>query len=302
MSFKPLKACDWDETKVKFPLLAQPKIDGVRGLHPKDFMVARTLNRHANKFVSTSPKYNNSSLRGIDSELTLGDDITRGDLCRITSSALSTIEGEPNIFINAFDICDPCVADVPYQKRYDMLQQHVYNMNRAGFNHIKIVESHLCKNLDEFLELEERWLDLGIEGGILRALDGRYKHGRSTVREQYSMRVKRFVDEEAIIVGFTEAMENLNEATVDALGYTKRSSHQANKVGKGMVGNIIMHNDEMGDFEVGPGNLTHEERVIMWVARYNYIGKIGKFKHFPRGRKVGYRFPTFISLRDPNDM
>lgn len=302
MSFKPLKACDWDETKVKFPLFAQPKIDGVRGLHPKDFMVARTLNRHANKFVSSSPKYNNSSLRGIDSELTLGNDITRSDLCRITSSALSTIEGEPNIVINAFDICDPSVADTPYEKRYDMLQLHVYNMNRAGFNHIQIVPSFLCNNLDEFLEHEECWLEQGIEGGILRSPTGRYKHGRSTVREQYSMRVKRFVDEEALIVGFTEAMENLNEATVDALGYTKRSSHQANKVGKGMVGNIIMWNEEMGNFEVGPGNLTHEERVLMWNAQAQYIGKIGKFKHFPRGRKTGYRFPTFISVRDQNDM
>src|SRR5437899_138139 len=90
----------------------------------------------------------------------------------------------------------------------------------------------------------------GFEGVMLRKPDGPYKFGRSTVREGYLMKVKRFTQEEAVVVGYEEQETNLNEATKDALGHTKRSSHKAGKRPAGVLGALRVSNGH-GEFSIG---------------------------------------------------
>ena len=53
---------------------------------------------------------------------------------------------------------------------------------------------------------------------MARHRHGLYKLGRSTFIEQGLIKLKRFEDGEAEIIGFKEKMLNQNEATIDARG------------------------------------------------------------------------------------
>jgi hypothetical protein len=85
---KPLLATNYDESKLVFPLIAQPKIDGVRGLTIQERLVGRSLKTHANLFVTklfSQPAYN-----WLDGELTTFD-ITSPACCRITTGDINRI-------------------------------------------------------------------------------------------------------------------------------------------------------------------------------------------------------------------
>jgi hypothetical protein len=71
---------------------------------------------------------------------------------------------------------------------------------------------------------------------MLRDPNGPYKFGRSTRKEGYLLKLKRFCDSEAEVIGVVELMHNGNEAKTNALGRTERSTRKAGKTGMGVLG------------------------------------------------------------------
>ena len=96
---KPMLAEDWIESKQRFPVIVQPKVDGVRCL-VGDKLYARSLkpisNLHAHKL------FDNPDYYGFDGELYVGRDPTAEGLCRLTSSATGSIKGEPILTLMVF--------------------------------------------------------------------------------------------------------------------------------------------------------------------------------------------------------
>ena len=68
-SFKPLLAKDYDPALLRFPVLASPKIDGVRATVLNNQLVSRSLKPIPNKLVFKA--LSNSALHGVDGELTV---------------------------------------------------------------------------------------------------------------------------------------------------------------------------------------------------------------------------------------
>jgi len=64
-----------------------------------------------------------------------------------------------------------------------------------------------AEELDAF---EAACLRDGFEGVMLRSPSGRYKFGRSTLKENLLLKLKRFEDAEAQIIGFEELSHNAN--------------------------------------------------------------------------------------------
>lgn len=113
------------------------------------------------------------------------------------------------------------------------------------------------------------------------------------------MKLKRFVDAEAVIVGFEERRHNGNIATTNELGRTQRSSHAGNKIGRGDLGALIV-TDGGVQFNIGTG-FSDEERADIWNYKVAYLGSLVKYKHFPIGVKDLPRHPTFLGFRDRSD-
>lgn len=299
---RPMLASDWVKEKVRFPVIAQPKIDGVRGWNPNGKMLGRSLKPHANRH--TTQMFSHDIFKGLDGELAAESE-THPRLCSLTTSATSTIGGTPFLLWHCFDYINERTIKLPYEERYNAL---IHVVNNIG-GHLRVIPSYTCDNMDQLEELDEMLLSYGYEGTIIRDPKGLHKQGRSTVREGGLLRIKHFIEEEALVIGLTEGNRNDNEAQINELGKQFRSSHQENKIPNGMLGSMqcrILKTTEFfttGDeITVSPGVMTTEEKIWYWNHPEELINHVIKFKHFPKGVKDKPRFPNFTSLRGKNDI
>mgnify|MGYP006049321589 FL=1 len=290
-TFRPHLACDVDLAKIKYPVIALVKYDGVRMLNLDGQAVGRSLKPFRNPEIQQL--FGGPEFAGLDGELLCSDlDPTDPAQCRSTSSRTSAANGGAGLVWYLFDdLTDP---DKPYAAR----------LNSARFSYLigpvqlAQAEYRVIANEADLLAFEREVLAAGAEGLILRDPMGKHKNGRATVKEGAYMRLKRFSDAEGRCVAVHEAMHNGNEAVTNALGHTERSSHKSNLTGKAMVGAIELD----GGIMVGPGAMTHEDRVTYWANRHEIVGKLVKYKHFAYGEKAKPRMPTFLSIRDEVDV
>lgn len=314
---KPMLASDFVEAKLKFPLIAQPKVDGVRALHTTGGFTGRSLKKFKNLHITEL--FSHSALAGLDGELAAERD-THPDLCRLTSSATGTIKGEPWLLWHIFDYVTPETALLPYHhrcaellpKRFAELQQEVPHL----FPHLRMIPYEIVNSMEQLVAYEQTCLLAGYEGVIIRGLRGKHKQGRSTPTEGGLLRIKRFVDFEFTVHTIIEGDANENEAQKNELGNTFRSSHQENKVPNGMIGAMIGNVtavvkdpttgvvlfDKGAEVRVGAGCLDHTQRRCYFESQDEFKGFIHKAKFFPKGIKDKPRFPTWQSFRHEADI
>jgi DNA ligase-1 len=150
--------------------------------------------------------------------------------------------------------------------------------------------------------VEQFYLRLGYEGVILRDPESFYKFGRSTVQEQALLKLKRFDDDEATVVGFEEQMHNDNAKGKDERGYAKRSTKKAGLKGAGTLGALVCESERFTDvFNIGTG-FDEATREFIWSHRNDLRGKLVRFKYQRVGTLDAPRCPVFKGWRDPKDM
>lgn len=300
---KPMLASDWDETKVMFPVMAQPKIDGVRALNMTGALTGRSLKPFKNKY--TTSLYSQRLLAGLDGEMVAGHECDPA-LCRKTASALSTIEGTPFTLWWLFDYLNIQHHVMIYARRYEALCERVELIKKdhpAIGDYLRVVPSINCSTMDELLGFEKTCLDMGYEGVVIRDPYAYHKQGRSTIKERGLLRIKRFVDSEAEVLSYEEGQVNDNEAQTNELGRTFRSTHAAGMYPSGLVGTIVARDLKTKQMiNVSPGNMTMDQRRVEWDNQFKSRGRIFTYKHFPHGVKDKPRFPTWKSWRDSVDI
>lgn len=278
-----------DVTTLHLPVLATPKLDGIRCLVVDGKALSRKFkeipNRHIQALVSKLPN-------GLDGELMLRD--TSKPFQAVTSAVMKE-DGTPDFVYNIFDYVGSSLAK-PYDKRIQDLQK--LKLPEFAQKILPVVISTL-HNLKLF---EDKCLKYGYEGVMIRSFEGPYKCGRSTVKEGFLLKIKRFTDSEAQIIGFTARMHNTNEATMDELGHTKRSSAKAGLVATAYLGTLQVRDVQSGvTFEIGTG-FDDALRKEIWENRGDYLDKIVKYKFQEIGTMDKPRFPVFLGFRDERDM
>lgn len=300
---KFMLASDWDPAKQRFPVGMQPKIDGVRGGHFDYGLTGRSLKKHKNIF--NTQFFSQGGFKGFDGELAAAADTDQA-LCRLTSSAMSTIEGQPFVLMWAFDYVTPETIKLPYQDRYHIMRMRITDLavhHSLLAQRIRPVQMVTVHSMEQLEEQDDMWSEAGYEGSILRDLRGLYKEGRSTVKEGGLLRIKRFETDEFLITGFTEGETNGNEAKLNEMGNTERSTHMENMTPNGMIGNFLGTDVKTGKpVKVSAGKLPHDLRKLWFEQPQLFMNKIGMYKHFPKGVKDKARFATFQTLRDESDI
>lgn len=300
--FKPMLAVPAKAEQVVFPVYASPKIDGVRGTVRDGQLRSRSFKPFPNKYVQSM--FSDQRLEGLDGEFVLGP-VTAPDSFRVTNSAMMRIEGEPQVTFWVFDHTAGLPSD-HFTKRYVRAQGIIGEYGSAAAR-VEALEHTLITTVDELLALEEDTLAMGFEGLILRRPSGLYKYGRSTLNEQGMLKFKRMDDSEAVIVGIYEQMHNTNEAKLNELGYTERSSHKENMVPAGTMGYITVRDVNKAsqfygiEFNIGTG-FSAAERAEFWANREFLIGVMVKYAHFPIGVKDKPRHPSYKGFRSPIDL
>lgn len=288
---KPMLAKDADPSKLKFPLYAQAKLDGIRCVIVDGKPLSRTLKEIPNREIFDA--LSDSSLEGLDGELIVGDP-TAEDAYRKTCSFVMAPNktGEDWCFY-VFDKHD---SKQPYDQRYTYLTTEV-----ADDDNLCVMTARQIRTQAELDEHETYIVGEGYEGLILRSPNALYKFGRGSVTKGDLLKLKRYIDFEAEIVGYYEELHNANEATTNALGRTERSSVKANKHGKNRLGGFVLvainGPSEGVEFRCGTG-FNASERAEFWQQRSELVGQVVKVKSFPIGVKERPRHPVWLGMRD----
>lgn len=295
-TFKPMLAAPMKAESnqsietLTYPTFLSTKFDGIRCVVRGGKLLSRSLKPIQNRYINSVLGKRIEHLEGLDGELMIN-----GTFQDVTSGVMSR-DGEPDFTFYVFD--QFLYAGLPYVQRYTLYQEAVA---RCGLPEVKATMVFRCSDPGSVVTHLDNWLAEGYEGAIARCAEGMYKFGRSTWKEQGMIKIKPFEDAEATIIGFEEQMENMNEATKDELGHTKRSSHKANKKAKGTLGNLIVRNREFGTFRVGTG-FDDKLRKKIWLNRDIYEGATITFRFQRIGMKDKPRIPAFKGLRHKDDM
>ena len=310
---KPMLAGKFDAIKIarkleEGPLLGQLKYDGIRVFIRDGIAWTRSIKPVRSVEFQSWIAWNKDDLEGLDGEIICGDPTAQGCFQRTSSFVMSYDKldeftfyafdkwDEPDTFIDRFDIADEICSRF---KMESILSNKPLRIKEADTRELGTME--------EIMEFHDEMIAQGQEGIILRDPHSYYKFGRGSPVKCECIKMKEggWIDTECRILGFFEQMHNANEATIDNLGYTERSGHKENLIGKGTLGSI----EVSGCFEdgreftcrVGTG-LDDEIRANIWACKQTYSNKIVKMKYFGVGIKDKPRFPTFLGFRDTDDM
>lgn len=297
--FQPMKAPSRSITAselpgLAYPILASPKLDALRAVGHSGGIRSKTLTPFRNTFINRL--FEDSRCGGLDGELAVGDPYG-SDVLRRAMSGITSKDGEPDVHWFLFD--DFSKPSLDFETRNSGLRLRVRAMPPVLRSRIVVLEQVLCHCADDVLKLEQKWLALGYEGAMLRALRAIYKFGRATWNEGSSYKFKRFEDAEATVVSYVEGSHNENEAERKPDGSVKRSTAKSGMVKSGLVGAILAKDALTGrPLEVSPGTMTKKERAAAWEHRQSDVGRIFTYKHFPYGAGEAGRHMTFKAWRD----
>lgn len=273
-----------DLSNVKFPVYVSLKLDGIRCIIQDGIAVSRTLKPIPNLYIQQCLK---GLPDGLDGELIVGNP-NHPDVFNITQSGVMSETGMPDFKFYVFDFAESLYT---FGDRNALTRMYA-----AKYDWIIWLEQWLIEDKENLLKFEEWAVTNGYEGIMLRDPNGPYKEGRSTDKQGWLLKMKRFHDSEAVIVGFEELLINNNEQVTDELGYSKRSKEKNGLVNGNTLGSFICQLDNGIRFSCGSG-ITDNMRDLIWNNKVIYLNKKIKFKYQNWTAEKKPRMPIFLGFR-----
>lgn len=284
MTFRPMLAYNKTPSldELHYPLLASPKLDGIRCVMANGIPMTRSMKRVPNRFITEYLK--KLKMHGLDGEL-----MVAGDFNDVQSQVMSH-DGEPDFVFHVFD--DFSLDSAPFAARLASAKEKVEKLNDPR---VRLVEHVTIVDKEMLQVMWDHWVGEGHEGGMARSILGPYKQGRSTLNQGYLIKLKVWHDAEAKVIGTDEQMHNENEAELGELGQTKRSKSVHGLVPADTLGalRVVYAGKEFG---VGTG-FTDEMRKELWEKKETLIGKTITFKYLNLSSYGVPRHPVFKGFR-----
>jgi len=296
--FKPMLAYTIEDTsKIQYPCYVSVKLDGIRAVVLDGVVYSRSMKPIRSKVVQAM--FGKQEYNGFDGELLYGD-WNAPNVFNLTTQAVMSEnlkEGlsKENI---TFAVFDDALGKGDFDQR--LLSLEIESNQYLNYPSIVFLKQTYVQNEQELLTIEKEVLEDGYEGLIVKLPNSPYKQGRSTAKEGYTGKLKRFSQKEARVIGFEEKMHNTNAKTTNELGYSERSMSKDGMEPAGTLGALVCEVDGI-TFTCGSG-FDDATRQEVWDNRDKYFGKLITFKYFEIGMKDSFRFPIFLGFRDEDDM
>ncbi len=212
--FKPMLAYDYAKVKeIEFPVIAQPKLDGIRCIARADGLwtragkelvsvphVSEELKDFFERFPGTT----------LDGELYNHD--LRDDFNKLSSLIRKTKPTDADIEESAAKV-QYWIYDL-YNDHNDATPNRIKKIKEfhSGSNVLVPVLSPKANNQEELDDLYGKWLELGYEGQMVRKMESMYETGK---RSKNLLKRKEFLDTEFKVLRIEEGVGNW-------AGYIKR--------------------------------------------------------------------------------
>jgi DNA ligase-1 len=277
--------------KLRYPVIATLKKDGIRAVKLGD-LASRTLKKIPNQLLQNR---SDGLPYGFDMEL-WNPDLPYDQVESIVMSKEHPDSGK--IQFHVLDWWDQG-RDIPYKDR--MATALFEKPSLPSYCILpQLIE---CRTPHELLAIFHEHEELQGEGICFRLPDSPYKQGRSTLKEQYLVKLARFSRSECEVIGFEEQMFNGNPIRRNAVGKMDRSSAGANLIGKGVLGAFLVRSKEGLEFRVGTGvGLTDKKRGEIWADRESWLGTQIVIKSKGHGVKTKPRSPIYVGRRNEIDI
>lgn len=262
---KPMLAISFNEKKVKFPCLCQPKYDGVRCTISKDEDGVHINSRKGKPYDIPHLREwaeNNEWILPLDGELYNHKELSFQEI-------ISAVKRKSDITSKIkYVVYDRPVADIRNDDRWTQLQTDFSKVEKDAPTYLS--GWTMCFSTKDLWDYHKECTDQGYEGIIIRNIDGMYEFG---FRSNNLIKLKVFDDKEFKIVDVVEA--------------TGRDAGTA----------IFVCKCEGGEFNVKPQG-TRELRHEYWLNRKSLIGKKVTVQYQGLSDDKIPRFPSAISIRD----
>lgn len=292
---------------IKYPASVSLKYDGWRMFDLDGEVKLRSLKPPKNAYVQRVMREMFAEARGmgyegLDGEALPGDPYYHNAM-QLCTSAFNCNYREIPFGFYVFDSFQH--PDWAFTDRLKKAHEAVEALRDKGWMgeapvDINPVEHILVQDEAELFKFYDSIILKGGEGVMGRLPSGKYKYGRSTMRESLLWALKPYMDDWAVIVDFEEMMENQNELTYNERGYAERKGGQGGLVPKGTLGKFICKSPKFGKtFGVGMGvGLDFALRDRVWANRPKFLGGFLKYKYQEIGGKERPRQPKFMALPD----
>ncbi len=271
---------------LSYPVIASPKLDGFRCIVQGGRPYTASMKEIQNRFVRET--LSADGLNFLDGELIVGDP-TDPDVFHNTSGPLRRFSGEPDFKYYVFDT---------FRNPFDSFVRRWVELQHVEHPRVEVLEQVYLPTPEEVFAYEKGALARGYEGIMIRLPSGLYKQGRCTYNEMNMFKRKPFVICDAVIVGFVEAMENMNEQTVNELGLSSRSHRAEGLVPKGTLGSLWLKAEKWGEpfnARLGKG-FKMEDNQYVWDNQDKFLGTGVKVKYQLYGSKDAPRIPSVVAL------
>ena len=318
MKFKPFLAVDATDNldTIRYPKYVSYKLDGIRCIfHPELGMVSRSLKPIQNKQLQEKFRFMNyiskKANRVYDGEL-YAHELSFQEITRVVMTKDFTDEKTILKFKKEFDTGKDAAIYVKslinkikfhcFDTWHPDIQETFYIRNQivqspAG-TEVQAVKQVIVNSKEEVEKLFKTALDDDYEGLILKDPAGPYKMGRSTLKEEYMLKVKPFKTFDAEIIGVQQATEvdPSAEKKINELGRSVTSKKKDDRI-------LI---EKASAFWVNYGEhrlkvslaMTDEEKIEVWKNRESYMIRMIEYKGMIIGSKDVPRHPVFVRFRD----
>lgn len=280
---KPMLACSTipKEHEIKFPKLVSTKFDGIRCLIKNGNAYSRNDKLIPNRYIQSVLRELSPYLINMDGEL-----LVRGakDFNEVDSAVMSQ-GSRPDFCYHCFDnFAYPADS---FSNRLRRVSRNLAVVPEVFRNRVSYVSHDLITNYKDLVRAFEFSLYKGYEGLILRDPFAPYKYGRSTLKQNWMLKMKAVLDMEGTIVGFNELMRNEDTDT----------KRQENMVPDNSLGSFIVDFGGPSTVDVGSG-FTMQQRIQYWRDGNTLLGKRITFKYQEMSKYGIPRFPVFKGFRN----
>lgn len=312
--FKPMLICNEqpDFNTIKYPCLVSTKLDGCRCIFINGKMLSRSLKEIPNKQLQE--KFQPLKDFSLKHNIILDGEIYSHEMNfqEIISYVMTEDFNDKKNIKKFGEIksipyhlkfwCFDCIIEENYNKPFEQRYLDILRIFNNQFENLVVsIDQHIVSNFDVLKKRFELVLEKGFEGLVVKSHTGKYKCGRSTLKEEIAYKYKPFETFDAKIIDIIQGTEvNPNaEKSITELGYSKTSRKKDDRILIEKASAFLVNYNEF-QLKVSIA-LTDEEKEEIWKNKNVYIGKWIEYKGMLIGSKDVPRHPIFLRFRNDKD-